>query len=166
VATIGLHDRKNVGKPSALKLSDAPVWFIKTRSAPCGVRLLKIPLAAKIKRFNAVFFVRRRSFDAVLLDLTVSGGMGGIEAAERLKELDPSLKLIVSSGYSDAAVMSAFRQYGFDDVIPKPWEVAQMSEVLRRVLVPEPDRNANLHAKSESAGPPGSSRRPAGGLAV
>jgi CheY-like chemotaxis protein len=47
-----------------------------------------------------------RSFDAVLLDLTVSGGMGGIEAAVRLKELDPSLKLIVSSGYSGAAVMS------------------------------------------------------------
>jgi CheY-like chemotaxis protein len=83
-----------------------------------------------------------RSFDAVLLDLTVSGGMGGMEAAVRLKEFDPSLKLIVSSGYSSAAVMSDFRKYGFDDVIPKPWTVAQMSEVLRRVLVTEPDRNA------------------------
>jgi hypothetical protein len=87
VVTIGLHDRKNVGKPSALKLSDAPVWFIKTRSAPCGVRLLKIPLAGKIKRFNAVFSVRRRSFDAVLLALTVSGGMGGIEAAVRAERV-------------------------------------------------------------------------------
>jgi FixJ family two-component response regulator len=68
--------------------------------------------------------------------------MGGMEAAVRLKEFDPSLKLIVSSGYSSAAVMSDFRKYGFDDVIPKPWTVAQMSEVLRRVLVTEPDRNA------------------------
>ncbi len=66
-----------------------------------------------------------RRFDAVLLDLTVSGGMGGIEAAARLKELDPSVKLIVSSGYSDAPVMSDFRKYGFDDVIPKPWTVAR-----------------------------------------
>jgi CheY-like chemotaxis protein len=82
-----------------------------------------------------------RSFDAVLLDLTVSGGMGGIEAAARLKELDPALKLIVSSGYSDAPVMSNFRQYGFDDVIPKPWSVVELSEVFRRVLVPNPDRN-------------------------
>jgi two-component system cell cycle sensor histidine kinase/response regulator CckA len=84
-----------------------------------------------------------RGFDAVLLDLTVSGGMGGIEAATRLKELDPSLKLIVSSGYSDSPVMSDFRKYGFDDVIPKPWTVAQVSEVFRRVLVPDPDRNPN-----------------------
>lgn len=85
-----------------------------------------------------------RSFDAALLDLTVSGGMGGIEAAARLKELDPSLKLIVSSGYSDSPVMSDFRKHGFDDVIPKPWAVAQVSEVFRRVLVPQPDRNANV----------------------
>jgi len=80
----------------------------------------------------------RNSFDAVLLDLTVGGGMGGIEAAARLKELDPALKLIVSSGYSDAPVMSEFRKYGFDDVIPKPWGIAELSEVFRRVLVPDP----------------------------
>ena len=49
-----------------------------------------------------------KKFDAVLLDLTVTGGMGGMEAAARLKESDPSLKLIVSSGYSDAPVMSQF----------------------------------------------------------
>jgi signal transduction histidine kinase/CheY-like chemotaxis protein len=73
-------------------------------------------------------------FDAVLLDLTVSGGMGGREAAAKLKELDPGAKLIVSSGYSDAAVMSSFRQYGFDAMLPKPWEAAQLGEVFRRVL--------------------------------
>jgi signal transduction histidine kinase/ActR/RegA family two-component response regulator len=79
-----------------------------------------------------------RSFDAVVLDLTVTGGMGGVEAAAKLKELDPSLKLIVSSGYSDAPVMSHFDQYGFDAVIVKPWTVKEMSEVLRRVLVTDP----------------------------
>jgi signal transduction histidine kinase/ActR/RegA family two-component response regulator len=81
-----------------------------------------------------------RAFDAVLLDLTVTGGMGGVEAAAKLKELDPSLKLIVSSGYSDAPVMSHFAEYGFDAVILKPWTVKEMSEVLRRVLVADPVR--------------------------
>jgi len=83
-----------------------------------------------------------RGFDAVLLDLTVSGGMGGLEAAARLKELDSSVKLIVSSGYSDAPVLSDLRKYGFDDSIPKPWTVAQVSEVVRRVLVSDSNRNA------------------------
>jgi DNA-binding NarL/FixJ family response regulator len=76
-----------------------------------------------------------RRFDAVLLDLTVSGGMGGSEAAAKLKELDPSSRLIVSSGYSHGPVMSNFAKYGFDAVIPKPWTTAEMSEVFRKVLV-------------------------------
>ena len=66
--------------------------------------------------------------------------MGGLEAASRLKESDPALKLIVSSGYSDAPVMSHFAEYGFDAVILKPWTVKEMSEVLRRVLVADPVR--------------------------
>jgi signal transduction histidine kinase/CheY-like chemotaxis protein len=81
-----------------------------------------------------------RGFDAVLLDLTVTGGMGGLEAAAMLKELDPSARLIVSSGYSDAPVMSRFAEYGFDAVILKPWTVREMSEVLRKVLVADPVR--------------------------
>ena len=83
-----------------------------------------------------------KGFDAVILDLTVTGGMGGLEAADKLKELDPSAKLIVSSGYSDAPVMSEFAEYGFEAVIVKPWTVNEMSEVLRRVLVADPVRRA------------------------
>ena len=75
-----------------------------------------------------------KSFDAVLLDLTVVGGMGGMETAARLKALDPSSRLIVSSGYSDAPVMSEYADYGFDAVILKPWTVREMSDVLRRVI--------------------------------
>jgi two-component system, cell cycle sensor histidine kinase and response regulator CckA len=76
-----------------------------------------------------------RAFDAVLLDLTISGGMGGLETAAKLKKLDPSIKLIVCSGYSEAPVASDLRKYGFDDIIPKPWTIVSMSEVFRRVLV-------------------------------
>jgi PAS domain S-box-containing protein len=78
-----------------------------------------------------------RGFDAVLLDLTVNGGMGGIAAAARLKEMDASAKIIVSSGYSDSPVLSDFRKYGFDDSLPKPWTRAQIVEVLVRVLASE-----------------------------
>lgn len=81
-----------------------------------------------------------RGFDAVLLDLTVPGGMGGVEAAAKLREVDPSAQLIVSSGYSDAPVLSEFQAYGFVDVIPKPWTPAALSLVLRRVLVTDSEQ--------------------------
>jgi CheY-like chemotaxis protein len=73
-------------------------------------------------------------FDAVLLDLTVAGGMGGAEAAARLRALDPKVKLIVSSGYSDAPVMADFRRYGFDAVIRKPWTLEQLADVVQNVV--------------------------------
>jgi PAS domain S-box-containing protein len=71
-------------------------------------------------------------FDVVLVDLTVPGGMGGKELAARLREIDDSVRLIVSSGYYHTPIMSEFRRYGFDDVISKPWTPAQLSQVLRR----------------------------------
>ena len=89
---------------------------------------------------------QRRSgnrFDAVLLDLTVSGGMGGLETAAKLKAMDPDAILIVSSGYSDTSAMADFRRYGFAAAIPKPWTASQMGEVLRKVLVLDSERKSD-----------------------
>ena len=75
-----------------------------------------------------------KGFAAVLVDLTVPGGMGGRQTASRLREIDPGAKLILSSGYSDDVVISDFRAYGFDDVLLKPWTTAQLSAALQRIL--------------------------------
>jgi PAS domain S-box-containing protein len=75
-----------------------------------------------------------RGFAGVLLDLTVPGRMGGKDAAEQLRKIDPSVKLIVSSGYADAPILSEFQKYGFDDVIRKPYTLTELSDVLTRVI--------------------------------
>jgi CheY-like chemotaxis protein len=73
-------------------------------------------------------------FAGALLDLTVPGGIGGKEAATEMRRIDPSAKLIVSSGYADAPIMSEFQKFGFDDVIRKPYTMAELSDVLTRVV--------------------------------
>lgn len=75
-----------------------------------------------------------RSFDGVLLDLTVPGRMGGKDAAAELRKIDPSVKVIVSSGYADTPILSEFQKYGFDDVIRKPYTRAELSDLLTRVI--------------------------------
>lgn len=75
-----------------------------------------------------------RPFRAVLLDLTVRAGMGGVEALKQIREIDPRVKAIVSSGYSEDPVMAHFREYGFQGVISKPWTIHALGEALKRVL--------------------------------
>ncbi|MDL1958432.1 MAG: ATP-binding protein [Deltaproteobacteria bacterium] len=71
-------------------------------------------------------------FNVVILDLTVPGGMGGKEAIEKLIELNPQAKAIVSSGYSTDPVMSNFREYGFSSVVSKPYKIEELSEALHK----------------------------------
>lgn len=73
-------------------------------------------------------------FDAVILDLTIPGGMGGKETMQKLLEIDPGIKAIVSSGYSSDAIMANYRLYGFSGVLSKPYQSKDLSSVLQKVI--------------------------------
>ena len=73
-------------------------------------------------------------FDSVLMDLTIPGGMGGMEAVKRLQEIDPNVKAIVCSGYSNDTIMANFKKFGFRAVIPKPFSLQELSGTISDVL--------------------------------
>ncbi len=73
-------------------------------------------------------------YDAVIIDLTIPGGMGGKEAIEKLREYDPQVKAIVSSGYSNDPIMAEYRKYGFSGVAAKPFEIADLGKILHDIL--------------------------------
>ncbi len=68
------------------------------------------------------------------MDLTIPGGMGGKEAMQKLLEIDPQAKVIVSSGYATDPIMSEYSKYGFKAVIAKPYSVKQLQETLSGLL--------------------------------
>ncbi|MEW5801367.1 MAG: AAA family ATPase [bacterium] len=74
------------------------------------------------------------SFDAVIMDLTIPGGMGGKEALKKLLAIDPNAKGIVSSGYNDDPIMSEYKEYGFCGAIAKPYGIKTLSEILHKVI--------------------------------
>lgn len=76
----------------------------------------------------------KNPFDLVIMDLTIPGEMGGKEAIKKLLKIDPSIKAIVSSGYSSDPVMSEFQKYGFRGVIPKPYSIEDLSATVDRVI--------------------------------
>lgn len=75
-------------------------------------------------------------FDAVIMDLTIPGGMGGKETIRRLLRIDPQVKAIVSSGYSNDPVMAEFAFYGFKGVLEKPYNAEDLSRTLNAILTP------------------------------
>ncbi len=76
-------------------------------------------------------------FDAVIIDLIIPAGMGGKEAIKKLLEIDHDIKAIVSSGYSDDPVVANFKEYGFRGALAKPYEIAELRQMLHRVITGE-----------------------------
>jgi CheY-like chemotaxis protein/anti-sigma regulatory factor (Ser/Thr protein kinase) len=81
-------------------------------------------------------------FTVVLMDLTVATGMGGKEAISEMRQVDPEVKAIVSSGYSNDPVMANFRHYGFRGVLAKPYQLAELQAVLQNVIGGRPGERA------------------------
>lgn len=74
------------------------------------------------------------AFNAVVLDLTIPGSMGGLETLEELKDLHPEVKALVSSGYANDPAMAHYLDYGFVGVIPKPFNIQELQKTLSQVL--------------------------------
>lgn len=83
---------------------------------------------------EAIEMCKRESFDVIVMDLTIPGGMGGKDAAREIRQFDKNIKLIVSSGYSNDPVMSRYEEYGFDAVLMKPYKIERVSEALQKLL--------------------------------
>ncbi len=74
------------------------------------------------------------SIDLVIMDLTVPGGMGGQEAAEKLLQIDPEAKIVVASGYSTDPIMANYREYGFNAAVSKPFNLDEFSSAIESAL--------------------------------
>lgn len=75
----------------------------------------------------------QQKYAAVIMDLTIPGGLGGKETAEHILAIAPTAHLIVSSGYSSDPVVANFRQYGFSGAITKPYNINDSKKVLSTV---------------------------------
>ncbi len=73
-------------------------------------------------------------YDAVIMDLTIPGGMGGQETIKELISIDSDVKTIVSSGFSNNPVISNYTKYGFKEFIAKPYSIVELKEKLNKIL--------------------------------
>ncbi|MBU0482898.1 MAG: response regulator [Proteobacteria bacterium] len=72
--------------------------------------------------------------DLIIMDLTIPGGMGGKEAIEKIHQINPEAKVIVTSGYSNDPIMANHKEYGFCATITKPFMIKELIRLVSQVL--------------------------------
>ncbi len=76
-----------------------------------------------------------KTFDLIIMDLTIPGGLGGKETIKKILEIDPKAKVIVSSGYSTDPIMANYREYGFKGRLVKPFKLNDLKSELLKILI-------------------------------
>jgi two-component system cell cycle sensor histidine kinase/response regulator CckA len=101
-----------------------------------GYEVTAVPDGLEAVRLYERALRRGEQFQAVILDATVRGGMGGVATIERLRSMDPKVNAIICSGYSDEAALSEFLAYGFRGALPKPFTRSELADTLQRTFEP------------------------------
>ncbi len=99
-----------------------------------GYEVTAVPDGLEAVRIYERALRRGENFQAVILDATIRGGMGGLATIERLRSLDPQVTAIICSGYSDEAALSQFLTYGFRGALPKPFTRRELADALQRAF--------------------------------
>ena len=73
-------------------------------------------------------------FHAVIFDLHIEDGMGGVETVAKLRRFEPGLKAVVVSGSVNEPAMTHYHQYGFGAALPKPFDLTRLQQALQQVL--------------------------------
>jgi PAS domain S-box-containing protein len=119
-----MDDEEPIRSMAGLFLSRLGLDYVLTKEGAETVRLYREALEAG------------QRFDLVIMDLTVPGGMGGREAMQQIRAIDPQVRAIVSSGYSRDPVLANYRAHGFSGILPKPYSLEQLQQTLRNVFGP------------------------------
>lgn len=78
-----------------------------------------------------------RAVDVAIIDLTIPDGMGGIETVARIREIDPDVRAIATTGHFQDCLTDEYKKHGFVEILPKPYLLKELLEAIDRVIMME-----------------------------
>ena len=107
----------------------------------CGYQSIRARSSQQAVALASAALTAGRPFRAAILDITIPGGPGGKETVHKLKQLDPSIRVLVSSGYAGDDVLAHPQEFGFDGSLPKPYQLRDLRLAMSRLLSSEPSQS-------------------------
>ena len=129
-----LRQEVPVDSPGTITHPTTGIGIAHFALTPLGYQVMQAETALQGVNLYREKFEAGERFDAVILDLTLPGGMGGKEALEKLIEIDPTVNAIVSSGYATDATRSCYQDFGFRGVLAKPYEIDELGKIVHDVI--------------------------------
>jgi two-component system cell cycle sensor histidine kinase/response regulator CckA len=126
--------RSRGGRILVMDDEDAIRRFVRRMLLAAGYEVTEAADGGQAVQLYQEAMTAGQPFDAAILDLTVSGGMGGRDAMTRIRSMDPAVRALVSSGYSTDAAMGDYRAWGFSAVVAKPYQAEELLSKLEDVL--------------------------------
>ena len=127
------QDQLITGNGTILLMDDEEI-ILKSATLLLNRLGYNVKVAKSGKEAIEIYKNSKHSFQAVILDLTIPGEMGGKETIQQLLKIDPDVKALVSSGYSNDPIMADFKKHGFKNVISKPYRIKELGEALQQAL--------------------------------
>ena len=90
-------------------------------------------IARSGKEAIEVYENNKEKIDLIILDM-IMPGMGGAETYDRLKEINPDSKVLLSSGYSINGQATEILKRGCNAFIQKPFNIEKLSHKIREIL--------------------------------
>lgn len=130
-----LHSEPTRGKGRILVMDDeAPIRTLARRMLQrLGYQCVTAAGGSEAIKIYKHELLSGRKFQGIIMDLTIPGGLGGKEALETIRKFDPNVCAIASSGYSNAPVLSEFQSHGFVGILPKPYNIRELSSALENL---------------------------------
>ena len=114
---------------------EEPIRILLTQAlTTCGFKVLATRHGVETIESFELAKKTGRPFDALIMDLHIKNGMGGIETMKRLLEIDPEVKAIVSSANTNHPAMLNHKAFGFKGVIPKPYSFKELKKEVYKLM--------------------------------
>jgi len=130
------HGRLVSGKGVILLVDDEPM-ILGSASEMLKMLGYTVYQAASGQEAVAVYAEQRDKIDLVLLDM-VMPGMSGSQVLKIMKDLNPNVRVILSSGYSMQGEVQKVMETGCSGFIQKPYSFAELSNIVHQALNPPP----------------------------